>query len=132
MHEGRLPCPVLIATDGYSQSVGYDCSINDTLNLSLPSGLLYDELELLWRAEEGVYRQIDLLKTVIDPTVSQPGPTAVLIRREALTTLLEREKYDIFWVVLGEKNVLGIDRASRIGLADWKSAVPTHSDEANL
>lgn len=51
IYEGRLPCPVLIATDGYSQSAGYDCSIDDTLNLSLPSNLLYDEMKLNWCAE---------------------------------------------------------------------------------
>jgi len=52
-----LPAVVAPTTDGYSQSPGYDCSIEDTINILLPSEILVRGLSLNWNGRPSEYRQ---------------------------------------------------------------------------
>ncbi len=42
-----------------------------------------------------------------DPSVTTSGPSALLVRKEALVEFLNNQGYDILWVILGEKAVVG-------------------------
>jgi hypothetical protein len=97
-----LPAAVAITTDGYFHERGYDCSIEDTINLMLPSKIIVDGLDLRWNTKPGEY--IDDSGLVVQyPAAYSPGPHAVLVRKDALLRFLDAQGLGIVWTVLGEK-----------------------------
>ena len=51
-----------------------------------------------------------------DPSVRTPGPGALLINRDVFLKFLNDNDYDLLWIILGEKNIIG----SRLSPEDWK------------
>ncbi|WP_162960715.1 hypothetical protein, partial [Pseudomonas aeruginosa] len=41
----------------------------------------------------------------LDPSVSQPGPGAALVDRDAFFDMLKREGLEALWLIAGEKDV---------------------------
>jgi hypothetical protein len=100
----QLPKPVLITTDSYVREYsGYDCSIDDTINLHLPARRIYDEMGLSWSGIEGHFFNGEGQLVAFDPTVRERGPSALLINKGIFLSFLKEKGYEIFWTILGEK-----------------------------
>ncbi|HHW86159.1 MAG TPA: ATP-binding protein [Chloroflexi bacterium] len=103
-------CPVKIrvaASEYLCESGGFDCSIDDTYKLRIPSVDLLEGLGLKWSGQAADYVNSDGQVLVFDPTAHLPGPDALLIREDLFQEYLAQAGLTICWVVLGEKRVLG-------------------------
>jgi len=102
-----IPVDVLVTAERYlSESGTYDCSVEDTISILLPSKWLVENMGLRQNGIEG--QLVDNLNelTTFDPSVFEEGPGVLLIKREKLFRFLEENGYSILWLVLGEKRVL--------------------------
>ncbi len=106
-NNNHIPAKVLNTTDGYMQERGtFDCSIDDTMIISLPCKLLAAGMGIHWNGIEGHFfdKQGNLI--AFDPSVRTPGPGALLIRREPLIEFLNANDLEIIWTLLREKEYL--------------------------
>lgn len=103
--DDRLPNPVLVTTDGYTQEGGgYDGSLDETVSILLPAKWLAERAGL--NGVDGAFYESSGVLTAIDPSVGNGAQSAILARRESLLSTLERNDCEIFWTVLGEKQSL--------------------------
>jgi hypothetical protein len=77
---------------------------------------LIDGMGLRWNGVEGCFFDKVGQLTATDPSVREPGPGALLIRRRELLEFLETHEYAVVWTVLGERRLIGGD----IGPNNWK------------
>ena len=89
------------------ESSGFDCSIDDSFRIKLPAEALARGMRLRWTGSEGRYADPAGRLTAFDPSVFEPGPGALLIRRDALEQFLSDNGLELFWTVLGEKQLIG-------------------------
>ena len=102
-------CPVELRaiTCEYTREKGdFDCSIDESYTIRLPSADLVRDLGIHWSGHGGDFQDVSGRIAVQDPTVHSEGPSAMLIRNDALQAFLGREKLTICWVVRGEKRVV--------------------------
>jgi hypothetical protein len=85
----------------------YDCSIEDTIFIQLPTQPLAERLQLTWNGQEGELFAPGGQLTMFDPSVTSEGPSVLLVRLESLVAFLKANHYGLVWVIRGEKNVLG-------------------------
>jgi hypothetical protein len=105
--QNRIPREVLVTTDQYMQeSSGFDCSIDESFSIYLPSQFLVDQMKLKWNGVEGYFFNQAGHLIAFDPSIREAGPIACLINREALIKFLNQNGYDILWTFLGEKIIL--------------------------
>lgn len=103
-----VPVSLLPTTGGYHwESVGYDQSLDDSINARIPCPAIVRSLGLHWASPRFAYAEADDSIVARDPTSDEPGPSALIIQSDALITFLQRENLDIVWTVLGEKMVYG-------------------------
>jgi hypothetical protein len=102
---GRLPVPVLRTAVSYHwESSGYDQSIDETLNVSLPAKAL------LRRPRQGAPRQWPQPRTkalYLNPSLSEGGPDALLARAVEFRKWLDGHELDVVWLMTGEKLIVG-------------------------
>ena len=72
---------------------------------------------LRWNGIEGQFVNKHGELVAIDPSVFKKGPGGLLMHRERLNEFLETKGYDIFWILIGRKEVIEPDVTSgkRIG-----------------
>jgi len=110
---GNLPVPVHETAEDYVWERNH--SGEESTQVLLPTDLLIHELNLEWQGEVGKHYHNNEL-AVVDPSGWCRGPSALLIRRDVLLTLLQRGDYDIVWTLLGEQQFMGgFDRRKYIG-----------------
>jgi len=106
----RNDCPVRVRTLAlkYLREQGcFDCSIDDAYALRVPVGELNNEVGLCWSGTGADFLDVAGQVAAQDPTVHADGPSALLLREDALQEFLARKEYTICWAVLGGKRVLG-------------------------
>lgn len=115
--QDQIPKEVLVTTERYFwENSGYDCSIDDTIEVYIPCKWLADLLGLQWNGVEGQFVDNKGNLIAFDPSVMTPGPGALLISRDFLLRALSEAGYDILWTFLGEKNIIG----GRMMPDEWK------------
>lgn len=100
----RLPVPVLQpAVTYYWESNGYDASLEQTINLSMPAPTLISS-----RGASGVRSwPCERAKALFyNPSLAEPGPDVLLGRTSEFRAWLERRGCDLVWLLTGEKLVL--------------------------
>lgn len=106
IERGGAPCKVLVPTLDYSvENQGFDCSVESSHSVTLPTKWLADKMGLKWGGIEGEYLGKDGKVAAYDPSAKDPGPTTLLIARESLVDFLESNEYEVVWTVLGEKQI---------------------------
>ena len=108
--EDRNPPPVEVlvpAADYNKASSDFDCSVEERASATLPTAWLFRHLGLVWHGREGEYHDVQGRLVTQDPSVHTSGPSALLIERDSLMNLLEREGMALIWTVLGEKQLTG-------------------------
>lgn len=104
-----LPVPILIPTLIYQCEIGTrDHSIEETINLKVPSPWLVKEMNLrLTDGHQLSYVDAAGRGVFFDPSVGEPGPSAALVDRDKFLALLEANNLTILWVIGGEKGLYG-------------------------
>lgn len=103
----RVPAPILPAIEKYScPGGGYDCSVQESININLPAKLIVDGLQLKWNGCEGKFFDSAGQLIAFDPSISESGPSSLLIRKEVFCAFLKKNGYAMFWTLLGQKQVL--------------------------
>ncbi len=103
----KPPRPVIITAQEYLwEGNGYDCSIEESIHAHFPAPWLAESLGLRWGGREGEF--IDATGNVVarDPSVLISGRSALLIRPRVLRKFLDSVDCEIFWTVLGEKQIM--------------------------
>lgn len=102
-----IPKEVLVSTDKYMQEKsGYDCSIDDNINIILPSKWLIENMCLNWNGFEGYYFNENNKLIAFDPSIRAIGPSVLLINQDEFLEFLNVNDYDILWTIVGEKNII--------------------------
>lgn len=103
----EIPQKVMLTTDAYLREQGYDCSIDESLRIHLPTELIVNSMELNWTRQEG--RLFDRKDALIsfDPTTESENPELCVFRRNSLIEFLEKNGLDILWIVYGRKEIIG-------------------------
>lgn len=103
-------------TDYLAESVGYDASVDENINLFLPAAWLADELDLQLSDGASIeYEDADRVVRFMDPSVSRQGRSAALIDRELFLKFLDEQGLVAIWAIGGEKNVYGSPYSSGYG-----------------
>lgn len=116
-HDKPIPKELLVSTDQYMQEGNvFDCSIDETVHIFLPTKWIADNMMLEWDGAEGQYFDEKNNLIAFDPSVRTSGPGALVINRDAFLKFLNDSGHDILWTILGEKNIIGGDMAHK----EWK------------
>lgn len=102
-------CPVRIRNitrEYLRETGGFDCAIDETYTLRLPASDLVAGLGARWSGLGGDFVDGAGRLVAQDPTVHCEGPSAMLLRHDALAEFLAREELAICWLVVGEKRVI--------------------------
>jgi hypothetical protein len=118
--ERGLPAALAQTTDRYLNERGYDCSVEESVSVCIPSKVLSDGMELTWRGRDGVFNDMNGSRAAYDPTVFSAGPHALLVRRNLLEKYLADHNLALVWTVLGGKQYLERDRE------EWKGEVQSN------
>jgi hypothetical protein len=96
--------PLLSTTETYVWEGGTDGS----LRIRVPAHEVVKGLRMTHGVIPGTF--VDKVGTTIaqDPSLHEPGPEALLVKRESFLQFLRREKLALLWVVSGEKRLLGL------------------------
>ncbi len=106
--KNTIPVELLVANDESGrESGGFDCSIEETIFIDLPSRFLVESMNLQWRGVEGHWFNEHGSLIAFDPSVRLQGPRVLLVRRDAIVDLLEAQGLTVFWTLLGEKQSFG-------------------------
>ncbi len=105
---GACPADVRPTTVSYNSESGvFDCSVDEHYTLHLPHPKLLDDLDLRWSGKASDFVDESGKLVIYDPTAHKDGPTALLISSELLEQHLRENGLALFWVVFGEKWIIG-------------------------
>lgn len=95
-----------VAREYFREVGGFDCALDETYTLGIPSAHLMCALGLRWSGRGADF--VDGAGTLAaqDPTVHSEGPSSMLLREDVVRDYLTREKFTICWAVVGEKRVI--------------------------
>lgn len=105
-HDHGTPAPILSLAASYRWEKGFDCSIKDTVGGLIPSAEALKLLNAKWTGHDFDYASVARL-VALNPSVVDAGPNSLLLSKDALDEVLQREKLAVLWAVAGEKGVYG-------------------------
>ena len=112
--DNDLPAPIVATTGEYLCEHGtYDCSVDSTVTISMPSRWLAEKLKIRPIGRNADFTTMEGKVVVTDPSTREQGQSVVLARQDAIRELLRSEKLAIFWTLLGEKNYYPPERSSQ-------------------
>jgi hypothetical protein len=105
---GRVPVDVVVTrADFLYESSGFDCSLDESIRIALPSEPIVEGMGLQWTGVEGRFANRKGEVAAFDPSVFDAGPGALLVRQDAFREYLDQNDLELFWTVLGEKRLTG-------------------------
>ncbi len=128
-HTG-LPHPVLPSTTEYMAERGtYDCSVDDTVIINLPSRALAKMGNLRVVGSRGEFVDAAGKIVAFDPSTHEPGRSALAFDEATLRQFLDQHDLALVWTLLGEKNIYPpshgskwLGRLTLLGLYSWDRA----------
>ncbi|MCX6644996.1 MAG: hypothetical protein NTY09_01350 [bacterium] len=128
----EIPVPIMATHRNYCQEGNnFDCSIEDSIFISIPVRTIAQGMGLQWHGNEGEFADETGAVIAFDPSVKIGSPKALLIEKDSFAKFLEAEDLEIVWVVEGEKRMIGgshTDRASHIGRLDFRGIYHLEND----
>lgn len=110
--EDGLPCKVLLSATAYfNEAKGYDHSVNNSIEVSLPNKWLIEQMNLWQTLNDGEWANENGEIVFFDPTiksccVSHYNEDSVLMAdKNLLLEFLDCNGYTFLWVMWGEKQV---------------------------
>jgi hypothetical protein len=133
--EENPPCKMYPTCTSLSISHEYDAFQEDSINLDLPARGFFDAELLRWDKTSG-YVLGDGTPCFNDPSVVEPGPSALLVNPQFLKDFLKVKNLVLMWIVLGEKLIirdntaprLVYSRAHMLSPEGFRSALPVITD----
>ncbi|MCY4513253.1 MAG: hypothetical protein OXB86_06160, partial [Bdellovibrionales bacterium] len=107
----QIPTEVLVTDDYYlNSSSSRDYSTDEAIRIKLPAKLIVDEMSLIQNHIDGRFFDKNDDLVVFDPSIFHSNMhQQVLIRKDKLLNFLKHKGYALFWTLIGEKNVIGIE-----------------------
>ncbi|MPM16104.1 hypothetical protein SDC9_62478 [bioreactor metagenome] len=103
----KHPCKVMVTAIDYLWENGvYDCSIDESVRITLPTREIAEKMGLVWNCKDYKYYNKEGKITFQDPSVYMEAPNSLLVRKEDFLKFLDENGYEVFWTLLGEKNIL--------------------------
>ncbi len=99
----HCPKPMLVTTEKYFWERGFDCSIDDSITIMLPTKWIVDGMKLQQRGTEGSFYDTDGNLVAFDPSVQNTGTGALLIHKHRFLKFLDENDCEIIWIASGEK-----------------------------
>jgi len=116
----QIPRLILPLSEIYHVERGtFDCSIDETYSIKVPVKQLIDGIGLHWNGIEGCFFDMTGQLVAFDPSVREPGPGVLLIRRDVFLEFLEEHGYSVMWTLLGQRRLIG----GSIGPDNWKGDI---------
>jgi len=103
---GDLPVACQSAWNELAVEWEYDATLPQNIHMQVPARELFSPGDLWWDGQDG-YRQIDGRTVFRDPSVTNPGPSSLLIDADDFSERLDKLGLRLIWTVLGEKWILG-------------------------
>lgn len=99
-----------------AEASGYDSSISQNIELSLPAPWLIEELDLHLSDGKNI-TYVDKNRDIVfmDPSLNKQGRSSALIAREPFLSMLGANDLVAIWVISGEKNVYGPTHSGGFG-----------------
>jgi hypothetical protein len=110
----ELPAPLAQTTALYLGERGYDCSVEESVSVSLPSKTLSTGLNLVWSGRDSTFNDQEGNRAVYDPSAFASGPRALLARQDVVAKFLADRGLALVWTVMGGKEYMERDPK------DWK------------
>jgi hypothetical protein len=107
------PCDMYPTCNSLSVTNEYDAYQTEGINFLLPARRFFEAEPLRWNGTSGYLSQTGEL-IFLDPSVIEPGPSALLTNAEFLKAFLAANDLVIIWTVLGEKLILVDHNAPRL------------------
>ena len=112
--DNDLPCPFVETTHEYlCEDRSYDCSMDKTINILMPSRWLATKMGLEITGRRADFHDKKGQLIAFDPSTRDSGHGALLIQRKSFIEFLKREGLTIFWTLLAEKNIYPPERLKR-------------------
>lgn len=102
----QLVGKVAVTAVNYLWEEEYDMSKESTISFYKPTEILFDLLDLQYSKIEGQFLNKDGQMICFDPCVTQPTCSCLIVRKNDLIQELEEKNLNIFWTVLGEKEII--------------------------
>jgi hypothetical protein len=103
---GKFIAKVHIPVEEFMWEEEFDLSKEETITFYRPSERLWQGLGLQFGHLEGEYTNGAGETVCKDPSVNAPGPSCLLVRKDAFINFLAVNHYKIGWTILGEKQIL--------------------------
>jgi hypothetical protein len=104
---GALPGSVLPTSELYVREHGtFDCSIDNSVILRLPSRWLAEEMGVRSNGVDGCWFMPNGSRAFEDPTARETGASALVADREILSRFLLKTGHTTIWAVGGERRIL--------------------------
>ena len=104
----RLPYPVIATAFHHYGISDYDCSQTAHSDSGfLPSPLLMDAMSLEWSRDGFGFTNQSGELVVYDPSVTSADGSSLLVRKSAAMELINGGTFDLVWVIVGGRWVLG-------------------------
>ncbi len=97
----------MIAVTHLTETGGYDCSIDSSREVYLPSQSIIDGCHLYWTGIGADYADEYGAIAAFDPAVHENGPNALLLRTDLLERYLSENNLELCWAVTSEKQTTG-------------------------
>ncbi|TAK43185.1 MAG: hypothetical protein EPO27_15590 [Betaproteobacteria bacterium] len=87
---------------------GFDCSVDQGgVRVNMPSRELIEGMRFVHGAWSDRFVDAKGELVVLDPAVAEKGPSVLLIKKAPFLQFLRENDYELFWIVLGEKLLIG-------------------------
>lgn len=104
----ELSIPVVVTDDSYLNEFTLDCSHRGSISVKLPCKWLVNNMGLYHKNADGrFFDKHENLITICTSIFEENSPQCLLIDRQAIFEFLIKNDYVIFWILLGEKQLIG-------------------------
>lgn len=108
------PAKLYVVSSKYTgENSGFDCSVDDGFSLYFPSEEIIEKLKLTWSGQDAEFIDDQGMLAAFDPTVRSQGPDSLLVRKDLIETLNEREGITLCWTIIGEQRAFDSAMSSR-------------------
>ena len=90
----------------------YDSSLEKSHHMAVPARLFFSSDDLWWDGKDG-YRVLEGRTVFRDPSLTDGGPTSLMVDANELNLRLNDLKLGIIWTLLGEKWIVGGRHSTR-------------------
>jgi hypothetical protein len=91
----------------------YDASKESTISFYKPTEIVFNLLDLQYSKIEGQLLSKDGQTICFDPCTMHPTHSCLVVRKKDFIQRLEENNLNVFWTVLGEKQIIGGDHRQR-------------------